>query len=89
VSRGAPSLVLYMARKFAGEIADALLAAGRTASEPAAIVSNAARSDQQVIVTTLGALAAAAEKAPALSIIVIGQNVALAKELSWLAKTAL
>ncbi len=85
VSRGAPTLVLYMARKFAGEIADALLAAGRKADEPCAIVANAARADQQVIVTTLGGLAAAAENAPALSIIVIGENVKLAGELSWLA----
>ena len=86
VSRGAPTLVLYMARKFAGEIAQALLAAGRAASEPCAIVANAARPDQQVIVTTLEGLAAAAENAPALSIIVIGENVKLAGELSWLAK---
>jgi siroheme synthase len=74
-----------MARSFAGEIADALLAAGRDADEPAAIVANAARADQQVIVTTLGGLAAAAETAPALVIMVIGRNVALARELSWLA----
>ena len=85
VSRGAPTLVLYMARKFAGEIADALLAAGRPHDQPAAIVANAARPDQQVIVTTLGDLAQAAENAPALAILVIGENVALAKELSWLA----
>ena len=84
VSRGAPTLVLYMSRRFAGEIAQALLAAGRSADEPAAIVANAARQDQQVIVTTLGGLAAAAEKAPALAIMVIGRNVALARELSWL-----
>ena len=84
-SRGAPTLVLYMARKFAGEIADALLAAGRSADEPAAIVANAARTDQQVIITTLGGLAHAAENAPALAIMVIGQNVALARELNWLA----
>jgi uroporphyrin-III C-methyltransferase len=88
VSRGAPTLVLYMARKFAGEIAQALLAAGRAPSEPCAIVANAARPDQQVIVTTLAGLAAAAETAPALSIIVIGENVKLASELSWLAKTS-
>ena len=85
VSRGAPTLVLYMARKFAGEIAEALLAAGRKADEPCAIVSNAARADQQVIVTTLDRLGDAAETASALSIIVIGQNVALARELNWLA----
>jgi uroporphyrin-III C-methyltransferase len=87
VSRGAPTLVLYMARKFAAEIAEALLAAGRPAGQPCAIVANAARADQQVTVTTLGSLAAAAETSPTLSIIVIGENVALAGELNWLAKT--
>jgi len=85
VSRGAPTLVLYMARKFASEISAALLAAGRAGSEPAAIVANATRPDQQVIVTTLAGLAAAAVDAPALAIIVIGENVKLADELSWLA----
>jgi uroporphyrin-III C-methyltransferase len=60
--------------------------AGRAASEPAAIVANAARPDQDVTITTLSGLAAAVEKAPALAIIVVGANVALAKELSWLAQ---
>ena len=88
VSRGAPTLVLYMARKFAGEIAQELMAAGRSSHEPAAIVANAARPDQQVILTTLGGLATAAENAAALAIIVIGENVRLAEELSWLAEIA-
>jgi uroporphyrin-III C-methyltransferase len=87
VSRGAPTLVFYMARRFAAEISAALLGAGRNSDEPAAIVANAARPDQQVIVTTLGGLAAAAEAAPSLAIMVIGKNVALARELSWLAQT--
>jgi uroporphyrin-III C-methyltransferase len=86
VSRGAPTLVLYMARRFAGEIAEALIAAGRSPGDPAAIVANAARADQQVTLTTIGGLAAAAEASPALSIIVIGENVKLAGELNWLAK---
>jgi uroporphyrin-III C-methyltransferase len=86
VSRGAPTLVLYMARRFAGEIAGALLAAGRKPDEPCAIVCNAARDNQQVIVTTLDGLGAAAETAEPLCIIVIGENVTLAKELNWLAK---
>ncbi|HEX4028579.1 MAG TPA: uroporphyrinogen-III C-methyltransferase [Rhizomicrobium sp.] len=84
VARASPTLVLYMARKFAGEIAQELLAAGREPHEPAAIVANAARPDQQVIITTLAGLGAAAETAPALAIIVIGQNVKLAEELDWL-----
>jgi uroporphyrin-III C-methyltransferase len=87
VARGAPTLVLYMARKFAGDIAELLLAAGRVPEEAAAIVGNAARPDQQVIFTTLGELATAAQNAPALAIIVIGENVKLAEELSWLAST--
>ena len=88
VSRGAPTLVLYMARKFAGEISQALLQAGRDPSEPAAIVTNATRADQTVTITTLAQLPAAAEGAPALAVLVIGQNVALAGELNWLARTA-
>jgi len=86
VSRGSPTLVFYMARKFAGEIARALQAAGRDAGEPAAIVANATRADQQVITTTLAGLPEAAEKAPALAVIVVGENVRLARELNWLAK---
>jgi uroporphyrin-III C-methyltransferase len=85
VSRGAPTLVFYMGRRFAGEIAQALMDAGRAADEPAAIVANAARADQEVTITTLAGLAAAAENAPALAIIVVGENVRLARELSWLA----
>src|SRR4051812_45871145 len=88
VSRGAPTLVLYMARRFAGEIADALLAGGRKTDEPCAIVCNAARDDQQVIITTLGGLGAAAQTTDPLCIIVIGENVKLAGELSWLASAS-
>jgi uroporphyrin-III C-methyltransferase len=84
ISRGAPTLVFYMGRRFAGEIAAALMVQGRKPDEPAAIVANAARPDQQVTVTTLSGLAAAAEQAPALAIMVIGENVKLAQELSWL-----
>lgn len=85
VSRGAPTLVLYMARKFAGEISALLIAAGRPPEEPAAIVSDAARPGQQVLVTTLAGLAKAEEAHGAPSIIVIGENVRLAHELNWLA----
>jgi uroporphyrin-III C-methyltransferase len=88
IGKGSETLVFYMARKFAGEIAAALLAAGRKPEEPAAIVANAARADQSVIVTTLGGLGRAAEKAPSLSIIVIGQNVRLRDELNWLGEMA-
>jgi siroheme synthase len=82
-------LVFYMARKYAAEIAAALVAAGRQADEPAAIIANAARANQCVIVTDLAGLGSAAEKAPGLSIIVVGENVRLRAELDWLGKKAL
>ena len=88
VAKSAPTLVFYMGRRFAREIAQVLIAGGRDAQEPAAIVANAARPDQSVIVTTLGGLGDAAERSPALSIIVIGENVNLAKELAWLERHA-
>jgi uroporphyrin-III C-methyltransferase len=85
VSRGAPTLVLYMARKFAAEISRELIAAGRPGDQPAAVVLNAARPDQQVMVTTLAGLGVI-EAGTAPSIIVIGENVRLARELDWLAQ---
>jgi uroporphyrin-III C-methyltransferase len=85
VARGSETLVFYMGRRFAGEIARLLVAGGRRSDEPAAILANAARPEQSMIVTTLGGLEAAAAMSPALSIIVIGENVRLAGELSWLA----
>jgi uroporphyrin-III C-methyltransferase len=88
MARGSETLVFYMGRKFAGEIARRLRAGGRAGDEPAAIVANAARPEQSVTVTTLAGLEAAAEASPALSIIVIGENVRLAEELNWLKQEA-
>src|SRR5271167_1300684 len=51
VGQGSETLVFYMARKYAGEIAAALIAAGRKADEPAAVIANAARAGQSVTVT--------------------------------------
>ena len=88
VAKASPTLVFYMGRKHAGAIADALIAAGRDPGEPVAIIGNAARSDQQVTVTNLASLGAAAESSPVLSIIVIGANIGLRGELDWLIRMA-
>ncbi|HVU21795.1 MAG TPA: uroporphyrinogen-III C-methyltransferase [Rhizomicrobium sp.] len=84
VARSSPTIVLYMARSFAGEIADRLIAAGRDAAEPAALVADATFDEQQVAVTTLAGLGEAAAATSAASIIVIGQNVKLREGLDWL-----
>jgi uroporphyrin-III C-methyltransferase len=77
IARGAPTLVFYMARSFAGEIAARLIAAGRKADEPAAVVSDASLPSQQVRVTILAKLGEAAAAADTPAMLVVGENVAL------------
>ena len=88
IARGSPTLVLYMARQFAGEIAARLIDAGRDANEPAAIVSDASFDRQAVQVTTLSGLGDAVAGSNAPAILVIGQNVKLRSGLDWLGALA-
>lgn len=86
IAAGSPVLVLYMAMKHLGRIAERLIEAGRGADEPVAIVSRASTPDQRVLESTLGDCATAARAAdiepPAL--IVVGQVVLLRAGLDWL-----
>lgn len=84
LARGSETLVLFMARKYAGEIATKLIAGGRQASEPVAIVSDATFEKQHVIVTTLAELGEKAAASTAPAIIVIGENVRLREGLDWI-----
>ncbi len=84
IARGSPTLVLYMARKHAGTIAERLIAAGRAPSEPAAIVSNASCADQSVKLTTLSELGAVAAESSAPAVLVIGENATLRTGMDWL-----
>jgi len=77
IARGAPTLVFYMAKGFAGEIAAKLIDAGRHADEPAAVVSNASLPSQEVRVTTLSKLGEAAAETATPAMLVIGENVNL------------
>ena len=82
LAKSSPTIVLYMARKNAGDIAAKLIAAGRNKKEPVAIVSNATFENQRVVITTLGKLGNTGGSAPA--IIMIGENVKLRRQLDWL-----
>ncbi len=86
LARGSPVLVIYMAIKHIGTIAGRLLAAGRAADEPVAVVSHATTEKQRVLETTLGLVAAevvsAGVEPPAL--VAIGPNVRLRAGLDWL-----
>ena len=83
LAKGSPTIVLYMERKHAREIARNLIAAGRNPNEPAAIVSNASLEGQTTLVTRLGALGEAAAVADTPALLVIGENVRLAAGLDW------
>jgi len=84
IARGSPTIVLFMARKHAGEIAAKLIAAGRAANEPAAIVSSASLDEQATMTTTLAQLGESAAAADAPAILIIGENVRLSAGLDWL-----
>jgi uroporphyrin-III C-methyltransferase len=84
IATGSPVIVLYMARSFAGDIAAKLIAAGRDANEPSAIVSDATFDAQSVRVIPLSQLGEAAAQSTTPAIIVIGENVRLRNGLDWL-----
>ncbi|MBF0374753.1 MAG: uroporphyrinogen-III C-methyltransferase [Alphaproteobacteria bacterium] len=85
LARGAPVLVVYMGLATLGRLRDELLAGGRSADEPAALVSRAATPRQRVVETTLGAIveAAALSKIEAPALVVVGPVVALRRHLGW------
>ena len=86
LARGSPVLVLYMALKHLGGIAERLIAGGRAADEPVAVIQAATTPAQRVLETTLGAVAAdvaAAELTPP-ALVVVGPVVLLRQALDWL-----
>ena len=90
LARGTDILVLYMALRNLDAIAPRLLAAGRAADEPVAIISDATTPHQRVHITTLAeaaSLASTIERGPP-TLIVIGPVVALRHQLSAWQQTA-
>jgi uroporphyrin-III C-methyltransferase len=86
LAKGAPVLVIYMALKHIGQIADRLIAGGRRPEEPVAIVAKATTAEQRVLETTLARAAndAAAAKIEPPAIVVVGDAVRLRAGLDWL-----
>jgi uroporphyrinogen III methyltransferase / synthase len=85
------TLVFYMGVKRLGDNGAALIAAGRSADEPAAAVECGTMAGQRTVVATLGTLAEAVERenvrAPAL--IVVGDVVERRETLAWLERRPL
>ena len=90
IARGSPVIVLYMGLRQLGAIAARLIAAGRRADEPVAIVSKATTPAQRVLVTSLAKAAAAAAEAgiEGPTIIAVGEVVRLRAALDWIGELA-
>lgn len=82
VARAAPVIVMFMAVKHLGSIAEKLLAAGRDGNERLAIVSHAATPHQSVIETTL-AQAGGLSNVPTPAIVVLGPVSQYRDSLDW------
>jgi uroporphyrin-III C-methyltransferase len=85
ISQASQVLVIYMGMKHIGQISGALLAAGRPAFEPVAVVSDATTHRQRVLETTLGALEAdlAASGLEPPAIVCVGRSVLMRQVLDW------
>jgi uroporphyrin-III C-methyltransferase len=86
IARGSPVIVVYMGMRHLAAIAARLIAAGRAATEPVAIISKATTAEQRVLVSSLAEVAAAAAAAQieGPTIIAIGEVVRLRGALDWL-----
>jgi uroporphyrin-III C-methyltransferase len=82
VAKAAPVIVMFMAVKHLGSIANKLMAAGRDGTDRLAIVSHAATPQQSVIETTL-AEAADLTDVPTPAIVVLGPVSAYRETLDW------
>ncbi|WP_226780729.1 uroporphyrinogen-III C-methyltransferase [Oceaniglobus trochenteri] len=85
ISRGSQVIVIYMGMKHIAQITAALLAAGRPADEPVAVVTTATLPTQQVLETTLATcvddIAEARLEPPA--VICVGRSVLMRQTLDW------
>ena len=85
LARERETLAIYMGTALLGALRTKLLAHGRAASTPIALIENGSRPEQRVIVGTLEALESLAMehsvRAPAL--LIIGETAALAARLHW------
>ncbi|MGO4914703.1 uroporphyrinogen-III C-methyltransferase [Pseudogemmobacter sp. W21_MBD1_M6] len=85
ISKGSQVIVIYMGIKHIARIAADLLAAGRPATEPCAVVTSATTPDQHVLETTLGTIVddIAASRVEPPAIICVGRSVLMRQVLDW------
>ena len=85
VAKASPVIIMYMAVKHLGEIAQALIEGGRDAGDPVTIISNASLPQQKVTSTTLEQAGAfvAEKNPPTPAIVVVGHASDWREMLDW------
>jgi len=88
LARARQTLAIYMGTVKAAEISQQLIAHGRDASTPVAVIGRGTRQDQQVLTGTLEHLEELAQRAPTPALLVIGEVVNLHTQLAWFQHSA-
>ncbi|AUX94559.1 siroheme synthase CysG [Mixta gaviniae] len=88
LARARQTLAIYMGTVKAAEIAQQLIAHGRAATTPVAVIGRGTRQDQQVFTGTLAELETLAQQAPTPALLVIGEVVNLHAQLAWFQHSA-
>jgi uroporphyrin-III C-methyltransferase len=83
IAKAAPVIVMYMAVKHLGSIAEKLIAAGRDPADRLAAVMNATLPNQVVVEGTLGHVAEIEDMLATPAIVVLGQASALREDFDW------
>ena len=83
LAKGRQTLAIYMGAMKAADISHQLIAHGRAADTPVAVIGRGTRVDQQVLIGTLNNLEQLAQQAPSPALLVIGEVVALHHQLAW------
>ncbi len=86
LARGRQTLVIYMGLMKSGHIQQQLIQHGRDPETPVAIIENGTRADQKIYKGKLNELESLAEGVGSPALIVVGEVVQLADQLSWFGK---
>jgi uroporphyrin-III C-methyltransferase/precorrin-2 dehydrogenase/sirohydrochlorin ferrochelatase len=83
LARARQTLAIYMGTMKAADISQRLIAHGRAATTPVAVISRGTRADQWVQIGTLQQLEELAQQAPLPALLVIGEVVELHHQIAW------
>ncbi|MCV9878546.1 siroheme synthase CysG [Brenneria izbisi] len=89
LARGRQTLAIYMGTVKAAEISQQLIAHGRSAQTPVAVIGRGTRHDQRVLTGTLRQLEQLARQTPTPALLVIGEVVNLHHQIAWFGQQTL